>query len=412
MLGHRAKIGFLLGLYGMTFGLQSCGREEVALSAKSGIVWEQVEVPKVVVAGSVVNLTFILDPWDGGTLVVESPLGPQLVRPESDGKHSVFTLPAYFSNHAGTLKWKLVSTQKQLDEGSIEISPDTSRLTSIESYFGPTKLVAGSGEYAEFAMFPLDPYDNVMPTGTSVSVNSFFKGETEEDIAVIRDGFALHQVYTTTEAGTLRIASGKDRIISKNRELNVVSAPGVDFDLEVVAEHYFADGNSILQLVTTPIVDRHGNRVADGTLVEFVVTDDRQNRIRFFGNTMGGKASANTLHPETPAKWSLQGFLSSGAITPELELNFKPAFKAYGIRRIAGGQVLEIGPVETVIGGLAADGVTVALTLQDSQGVESVRLEKVKDGYCRLDLVALRKEKKSIIQINIGGIALQYNEVD
>jgi hypothetical protein len=136
--------------------------------------------------------------------------------------------------------------------------------------------------------------------------------------------------------------------------------------------HVYADGNEMLTLKTSPITDRFGNLLTDGTLVQFKVTTSDQMIATSSGVTINGIAQTKFLHPDVPSQWTIQGFVQGMAESEQFELEFKSVIDGFQVNMTEASAQIIAGPLRNFMGQLVPDGVQGILKFDDVMYPETI----------------------------------------
>ena len=198
---------------------------------------------------------------------------------------------------------------------------------------------------------------------------------------------AWYNVASTIKSGRILVTSECNGTTSKELATIVYPSNGTNFKITASSAHKFADGNQILTLKTDIIQDEFGNEVTNGTLVTFVIKNDKNSYLYTIGTTLNGMAEAKTLHPDKESNWEIQGFITGAAESNKIQFNFKSAIKDFPVYFSKGNRNIDIGPFESFMKQLVPDGILLQLDIYDIDG-DFIETKKTttKNGSCTIYL--------------------------
>jgi len=318
------------------------------------------------VAGDTICLKFSIQNTTSVQLVIKNTLGQSLLSSEDYKKITKFCLPPSFSKLAGRLYWFLIEKGKELDSGSILIKQATTTVF-MESYFGPRQLSAGEEDYSMLVHIPTDLYDNVLPNGTEVKVNTEFLDVFDSIIIPMEKHIAWINIGTTNQSGRIIVSSQCHNFTSAQLVTKIYPAMPVNFTISSNRHHSFADGNEILELSTSKMLDIYGNTIVDGTLITFSIKDALGILTSAVASTINGVATAHVLHPEQPTNWNITAYVAGAVKSNNLSLSFQAAVTDYEIFYDNKSKLLGIGPILSFIDQKVADGFGVFVRIRSEE---------------------------------------------
>lgn len=313
-------------------------------------------IPGLSMAGDTIQFTFDTTSAEA-LLILKNAYGSTAIKAEAN---SVFKVPQFMADKSGILKWKFVD-QKKLRSGEINIIPRTTPKL-IETYFGPRSIQAGDDDFSMLVSIPTDSLDNPLADGTAVSISEYFQGNLVEQEFKMEHMFAWKNVTTREKAGKITVATSAASVAGKEMITNVYPSLASDFSISTVSEHLYADGNQVLQLITSTITDEFGNIVSDGTSVEFVAETRNDLKLKTSASTVNGVATAQLLHPEVPSTWKIQANVTGMAISNMVIVEFEPVLTE--IPYHINDREIKVGPLKSYMNQLLPDGADVYLLLQ------------------------------------------------
>ncbi|WP_291869906.1 hypothetical protein [Maribacter sp.] len=293
-----------------------------------------------------------------GTILLKSKLSHNFLN---------FYIPNNFTRKAGECHWKLIQEKTTLLKGGFSIKTTAPKGTKIETYFGPRSITAGNNDFSMLIIAPTDIYDNTVNPGTEVIIKSQFLETISELKVPTNNLIAWHNVRSTLKSGRILVTSHCNETKSKELTTIVFPSNATDFSISTSSAHDFADGNQILHLKSDIIKDKYNNVVSDGTLVTFMIKDQKGSSLFTIGTTLNGIVKARTLHPSEASNWKIQAFITGAAESSIIEVNFRTAIADYSVHFSKGNRNIDIGPFESFMKQLVPDGVLVQLDIYDSE---------------------------------------------
>jgi hypothetical protein len=155
--------------------------------------------------------------------------------------------------------------------------------------------------------------------------------------------------------------------------LDEVAAPPVPFTLELASPELSstvaADGQSLVPIRTSVLMDAFGNVQADGTEVT-IRWSGPDGAASATAVTIAGVAEIQVQSPRTPGALELTGFCRGVRSDSSLSVPFGTAVDDVPVSAgiIDGGVAVTVGPVNRVGGSLVLDGTDAQLTVTDEAG--------------------------------------------
>ncbi|MBO0592730.1 hypothetical protein I2486_15095 [Cellulophaga sp. E16_2] len=296
-------------------------------------------------------------------LYIRNAFGTLLLSPQNIEGSIVFSLPNNFSRMAGKCHWKFLQAEQTILKGEIDISPNSAKETNMETYFGPRSITAGNRDYSMLVIAPTDIYDNPVPNGTEVTVKSQFLNSIDAYKVTTNNLMAWYNVKSTKKSGRILVTSACNGTTSKELTTIVYPSNATNFKIAAFRAHDYADGNQILKLKSDIIYDEFGNVVSDGTLVTFIIKNDKDAYLYTVGTTLEGKVEGRTLHPSEAVNWEIQAFITGASESNIIDVAFKTAISDYKVSFSKGNRNIDIGPLESFMNQLVPDGILVQLDI-------------------------------------------------
>ncbi len=329
----------------------------------------RLDSPKTYGAGELELLEFL--PVDsniikkGITLQVSHSYGTTVLsHMESQESNLIFEIPEAISNKSGHIFCSLVYGEDVIWNDVLEITPQNTQASIIESYVGPPSIIAGESDFSMAVAFPTDSLDNLLPDDTEVTYREYF----QEDLLQKKiQTFGRHfwvMVPSRSQTGRIQLGFGTSSNASKQITVDVLPNAAEPFDLNIVQNHPYADGHEIVRFTTSVIKDIYGNIVGDGTLVNFWITNEFGERLHAQGSTIRGIAEASFRHPTHPVQWKVVSGIDGIAFGAQKNLEFKPSIEEIKASFNSTGNEFTVGPVYNVLQQLIPDGTEIILEIK------------------------------------------------
>tara|TARA_Y100001933_G_scaffold214761_1_gene220985 strand:- start:6201 stop:7421 length:1221 start_codon:yes stop_codon:yes gene_type:complete len=322
---------------------------------------------KEFVAGEAINLRFDGKP-SNQILLIQNAWGTFGLQPDTTEIQLSFTLPTSVAQKSGEAHLKLISNSSIMSEGDLNILPSHNSSKEMETYIGPTSIFADNKDRSMVVTLPQDEFGNPLPEGTKLNLTEKFKEEQQSSPIELLDLIAHDYVGARKKVGDIFITTTLEKQVSKEFTVNVLPTRADDFIIQMDRQHRFADGNQIVSFKTSTINDVHGNMVADGTLVNFIIKDNSGNQYQTYGQTLNGMAEGKMLHPEVPSHWKVNANISGTSISNLLELDFEAAVLDYAIHMAKDGKTITVGPILSYMNQWVPDGMNMRLDIKTFEG--------------------------------------------
>lgn len=349
---------------------------------------------------------------DKPNLIVENSFGSIIVEALFKDDKIEFEIPFDVSKRIGICKWKLVLNEKIVDRGEIIIKPSIVENNQLESYFGPRSISAGDRDFSMLVTVPIDGHDNPVEENTNVLIKHQFENNIQNETIKTKDLIAWKNIYATKKAGRILVTAFSNSVNSKELTTMVFPSNATNFTISYKRDHDFADGNQVINLVTSVITDEFNNVISDGTLVNFNIKNKKGTKLSAVGLSIGGKATAKMLHPDQEEIWGVQAFVIGAAKSNQLSISFRAAIKDYEVIFSEGNRKIKIGPFKSFMDQLAPDGLLTRLTIYDANHrlVDS-KVTTLKDGNTNFYLDEdYYKHAMYELEIQAAGIIKTFNK--
>ena len=332
-----------------------------------------ISTSKEFVAGSKISLKFKVKSLKSPMLFIHHSYGSTLLTSTSNGSEIEFLIPKKIAKKSGVVNWKFIDEGNVILKGKFTISSDNSSKTTIESYLGPNSIQAGNTDFSMLVVIPTDIFDNPLSNNTAVNISNQFLETINSKEEKTNNFIAWQNILSKEKSGTILVSSFCNGINSKELTTNVYPSNPADFQLFYDRNHEYADGNQLTELSTSIIKDEFGNTVADGTLINFIITTNENNLLKTRASTINGIATAKMLHPEKETVWKVRGLVTGLAESNEMVISYKSVLKDFEVLLSEDNRIIIIGPLKSFMNQLVPDGITVRLSIfSDGKLVETM----------------------------------------
>ena len=301
-------------------------------------------------------------------LLLDSSFGSMLFKPKISNDKVRFTVLPKFTQQAGEYSWKLLGNSKVLFSDTFVLAPRSGGTHVMETYFGPRNVRAGGDDYAMLTVMPTDGYDNPLPDSTLVSISQQISSKTKVLESSIKDGIAWKLLYGEESTGRMLVSAAVGNTPSKELTAMISPSNSRNFTIGFERVHEYADANQVISFTTSVIRDKYGNRVSDGTLVNFIVVNKEGALLKSMGTTLGGVATAKMLHPSHAEDWQVKAFITGEAESDMLKLRFKSAVQDFKVGLSKTNRKITVGPILGFMGQLVPEGLLIELEIYDGNG--------------------------------------------
>lgn len=367
---------------------------------------------KTYTAGSEIVLTFSPPPEENVYLYYSSSYGSTIVYPTLKEGVLKFIIPEFLARTSGLVSWKLVSDDF-ITSGEFQIVPDSQNKIIIETYLGPQQVFAGGIDFAMMTAIPVDLFDNPLQDSTELLFNIQFEDKVMQFPLFSKNMIVWKRIFSTEQTGRILATVQRPTYFSKEKAIEVYPFVPQNFKIAADRNHTFADGNQITQLKTSIVKDKYGNIVADGTLVDFIITDKSGYRLKIPASTINGIATGNLLHPEAPDTLKIKAYIYGIAESESMMLTYQAAVKDFDVQLSSDNFEIEAGPIRGFMNQLVPDGLTVTLKCYYAKDLILTDQKTTVNGKVNWSLnPAYFPKGIDEIQITTAGIKKQFNLQD
>ncbi len=322
--------------------------------------------------------------------------GSFFLKAEKIGDKKLVKVPHEVNRQAGRLTIKFFNEEPDRE---IKVIPGKAA-EPLEAYVGEKSIVADGGEtWAMMTTIPQDEFFNLTVQGTKVDLNMIRPNGSRQNLVMkTKYGVAFHKILSQSKVGKTIISVNTGGVAGKEKELLEIAGPPVDFMLKAENIYPYADSRQYFQIVSSQIKDRYSNQVANGTLVEFHVTDADGSKRILNAYTISGEAKLNINNPSHEGLMTVQASIGDYAKSNTASYSFGRHIKSMELR--IKDKRLIIGPVMGRFGQYATDGTEVIIENVELGFTTTVAVKK---GYARFSLESMETDNYTF-KVTCGGL--------
>ncbi|WP_378178661.1 hypothetical protein [Aquimarina sp. SS2-1] len=365
------------------------------------------------IAGDEIVLKFKTNKRIEANLLLESSYCKTHLNSQQQDEMLIFKIPSSISEKKGVLHYKLIFNTKELHSGRLNIKASDKIKTPLESYLGPTSIIAGGIDYGMITVLPSDVFDNPIEDSTLISIKHQFLETEKNSEFYTKDFIVWNNIYSYEKSGRILVSAHTAKTASKEFTLDVFPAQAQDFDLYTSKKHEYADGNQIIEFSTSIIKDAYGNVISDGRLVEFSIVTANQERLRTTGTSINGVATGYMVHPVSETTWDIQAFIPEMAQSNKLTMTFKSSVKDYEIQFSKTNRKITVGPILSFMNQIIPDGAIISLSIENDNKMIDTLSEFSSEGFVEFNMSEdFFPNGKYTVEINGMGITKKYDRIE
>lgn len=345
------------------------------------------------------------------TLYCSNSYGSTLVTPEIKQNILLYKIPKNISTKVGAVTWNLLYKNNSIN-GKFNVTNIPNKVKSMETYLGPPSIQAGKIDYTMIVVIPTDSLDNPLPENTPVTIKHQFQKKIKNQEVITHNLIAYKNIYSENDSGKILVSSESRNTNSKEFTITVYPAIPSDFQISAQRVHDYADGNQITTFNTTVIKDKNGNIVADGTYVNFLITNKNGVILKTSGSTIQGVATSKILHPDEFTKWNIKAFVNGIAESQTINLEYKQAVKELDVTFSENNRKITVGKIESFMGQVIPDGLQVKLNIFKNDTLIETKIKTSRDGYAEFILKQDQfKNDTYKFVVEVSGIEKSFNTI-
>lgn len=277
----------------------------------------------------------------------------------------------------------------------------------IESYAGAKTMVVGSRQTAMEIVIPKDQFGNTMPDGHQVRFNYSYPGSPPAE----KDRLVSNMVAALTfgageNDGNILIGASSGEAMAIEENIELTPAWPATFAIKQTSWVPYSDSRQNITVRSNTITDNRGNKVADGTVVHFTVSENNLTVAQYRAFTSNGIAEVYIQNPDHAANWTISAVAAGGITGNNISLGFATYVQQMPVIYDTEKEALVIGPVTGHLGQMVTDDLPVDLELQ----LESTYMAfsgKTEDGFCTLQLPSEFQKGSYDYKVKAGGRELK-----
>jgi hypothetical protein len=323
-----------------------------------------INLPETTTAGT--KLCFGYAEWmQGCELIIENSWG--VVLQNIEGKSGLCCLEDSTVRQTGLYDIHLNCGDKVVSSRQLIIKPLTPA-EPLEVYLGSKSITADGGRHwAMITAIPVDSLQNPVMADTPVEFD-FYRpnGNREAKLNQTAHMVAYEKIYSGLKVGKTIVGSKAGQAIGQEKML--LEEPGypANFSIKSVRVYPFADSRQFFMVESSDIMDEFGNKVADGTLVNFRIVDSNGLQRQLTAYSIDGRVNLVVQNPESSGNMVITGAIFGNISSNELNVNFRQVVTELPVRFDESNQQLIIGPLVGPLGQYVADGSEVKVEFQPS----------------------------------------------
>ena len=393
----KSKLFFLIYMFG-----------SYVMTAQNTLTLETKETQFV--AGSTILLEFKTHNTRDYQLYCTNSYGSTLLNSEISKGKVVFKISEYIAAKAGVVGWKIISSKESIS-GKFMIVPKP-KPVSIESYIGPPSIEAGGSDFSMLVVIPTDDLDNPLKQHTKVVVKDQFLSSEKETTIFTNNLIAHKTIFSPLKSGRMIFSAESLALNSKEYDVNIMPAIGVNFNIFSKRNHAYADGNQITTFSTSIIKDKNNNVVSDGTYVSFFITNKKGNVLKTSGTTINGIANAKMIHPDHQEVWKIKAYIAGISESNRIEVSFKKVIKTFTVQFSDTNRMLKVGPLKSFMNQMIPDGLRVRMSIYKEGKLINNIFKTTNDGYVTFDLDSNIYENGNYnLEIATAGITQAFKNI-
>lgn len=378
-------------LLGLATGCAALRGPEATAEATPSPTHLSLEAPASTTVGRPLTLTATTNAADGATVQLGwlGSYGLRWYTATVANGRARFDIPAADTQETGYITL-IAQTATLESRTTLQLQPDMP-VEPLTPLVGTHSITADGRSWSITVIVPFDQFGNPIAEDTPVHIQARHPGDNLENFERPIDHLlAWARIHSSTRAGRTAIAVQTGNAHGSEGKLLEVPGWPVPFGLDHDPKGITADGQQLTYLRTDRIVDKFGNVLPDGTLVNFLVTDPRGTSSIIPATILDGRAKAPLQAPTEPVTLTVEAVVfgitsqpMAVAFTPGPALGRFPLTLSLADEGLA--LRLEAGPLLGSLGQYVPDGTEVTFTIQSDSGAW-VQTAVAESGYAALEL--------------------------
>lgn len=368
------------------------------------------EVVETAVVGTPIQiLAGPVDAPDGvpAILTYSTSYGIHMLRTTFQDSHAWFELPPEMTIRSGH---SIVTVTSGNANGTATINLLADKMVDpVTPLVGARSIIADGAHWAMAVVVPFDQYGNPPPDGTEIVFKSLHPGD---DLRIyeteVEHLLSWIQVFSGTTAGRTTISAEIDDAFGPEGTLMEIPGWPEPFQISADPPTLPADGFQLMNLRSDTIVDRFGNVIPDGTMIEYQIIGPDGNIREYPTLVLDGIAEVSIQSARVPGVYQVRG-TAFGMQTEPFEIEFL-AGPALGnidvdifVDQMAGDLVVTAGPIIGSLNQFVADGTDVYFTFTDGNGNSWTEMGFAEAGYSELRVRLVKLERSDYeVDVSVG----------
>lgn len=235
----------------------------------------------------------------------------------------------------------------------------------MEGFIGAKTLITDDEDPAMLVVIPIDTFNNFCEDSTQVIINSIDTRKAERTFTKSTIQGLTYQLYdglkTTAKTSIGATSSGA---FMMEKELKHVPGEPVFFNLRTSNVYPYADGRQTFDVFSSTIRDLHGNIVADGTIIDYVVNDGT-GISKYRSITTNGISNLLLRNPNEEVDLVVYAEVDGVRKSRDIQVSFKPYILNYTVKYNSKNKKISIGPISGSLGQIIPDGTEVLITIKN-----------------------------------------------
>ncbi len=338
-----------------------CSRVEQPLEF-SGQVEIVLDAPEIE-AGQEIEAQLVSDiPCTDFNLIFSTVLSHSSIRIQEDCK---FAIGTHSTRNSGRAQILVYHRDTLVEKKKLQISAQESS-DKILMHYGPKSARVSETERLQLLYAPIDEYGNPIDHSTPMNFvqHQNSRQSAYQSINILDEA----ELIGVQKAGPLQMGVTTDDVAGPKGEFEIVNDPIESFSISTQRTVALADGRSFLKIISSPLTDKFGNSVSDGTIATIMARDELGHKISTQAQCIDGRFVGLLRHPSKSSQWEIQAQLERVSSSNRLELNFESALSQMEIHCTAYG--LSITKARNQQGLVAPDGMMLTVKIIDTESTE------------------------------------------
>ncbi len=318
-------------------------------------------------------------------LIWSGNFGDQVFKSSLQENKLSVTIPDSLLRESGRALLSLCVDGQTLDQRSMQVLAGTPQ-GIIETYTGPRTIVVNSRQTAMTIGIPKDTFGNPANEGTAVQFQLRYPGRPpRSNEQAVSNLVSSLLIEPDKQKGKILVGAKSGEARSIEETIDLTPAWPIPFSIQAANWFPFADPRQNVFLQSGFITDAEGNKVADGTLIHFIVQENGTEVAHYRSFTSNGSVGVYIQNPEYPTDWEIFAYAEGEEKSNTLELTFASYIKELPFEYDPVEKALLLGPISGPLGQMVSDDFKVDIQLAGPDTTYFFS-KKTKTGFCNLYL--------------------------